>query len=92
VGPQLVVAAVALLPASALMMFAAMKMRRLENYWLAVSGSVLAMLITPGNLVGLPIGVWSLVVLSDSQVRAAFRLETQGAAADGQLASSREPK
>lgn len=54
-------------------MFAALKMKRLQSYWLAVAGSVLAMLVTPGNLLGLPIGIWSLVVLSDGEVRSAFR-------------------
>jgi tRNA A-37 threonylcarbamoyl transferase component Bud32 len=60
------------------MMFAAIKMRRLEAYWLCVTGAVLAMIVTPGNLLGLPIGIWSLVVLSDAEVRNAFH--SRGAA------------
>jgi predicted Ser/Thr protein kinase len=51
---------------------AGLKMKRLEAFWLAVLGSILAMVITPGNIVGLPIGIWSLVVLSRRDVRQVF--------------------
>jgi predicted Ser/Thr protein kinase len=54
------------------MIVAGLKMKRLEAYPLAVTGSILAMLMPPGNLVGLPIGIWSLVVLSRREVRQAF--------------------
>jgi hypothetical protein len=47
-------------------------MKRLQSYGLAVAGSILAILVTPGNLIGLPIGIWALVVLSQRQVREAF--------------------
>ena len=57
---------------SAIIFVAALKMKRLEAYWLAIAGSILSILITPGNVVGLPIGVWSLVVLSRRDVRQAF--------------------
>ncbi|MHC4890487.1 MAG: hypothetical protein ACYTEO_13605, partial [Planctomycetota bacterium] len=57
---------------SGLIFFAALKMMRLEAYPWAVAGSVLAMVTTPGNIIGLPIGVWALVVLTSSQVKAAF--------------------
>jgi tRNA A-37 threonylcarbamoyl transferase component Bud32 len=66
-----------LLPLSALvlssiMMIAGLKMKRLQAYGLAIAGAVLAILVTPGNLIGLPIGIWALVVLSQRQVREAF--------------------
>ncbi len=57
---------------SSIIIFAALKMRRLEAYSTAVIGSILAMLITPGNIIGLPVGIWSLVVLSRREVRQAF--------------------
>ena len=54
------------------MIFAALKMKRLQAYGLAVAASILAIIISPGNLIGLPIGIWALVVLSQRDVRAAF--------------------
>ena len=60
---------------SGVMLVASLKMRRLESYRLAVLGSLLAMVITPGNIIGLPLGIWSLVVLSQGQVRAMFGKE-----------------
>jgi predicted Ser/Thr protein kinase len=57
----------------AVMLIAGLKMKRLEAYWLAVVGSLLAMITSPGSLVGFPIGIWSLVVLSQRDVRAGFR-------------------
>ena len=67
----------ALVPISAmllggLMIFAALKMKRLQAYGLAVTASVLAILSSPGNLIGLPIGIWALVVLSQRDVRDAL--------------------
>jgi serine/threonine protein kinase len=59
-----------------LIMLAGLKMMRLQAFPLAVLGSVLAMLVTPGNLIGLPIGIWSLVVLSQREVREAFAFRT----------------
>ncbi len=63
---------------SGIMLVAGLKMKRLQAYWLAVAGSILAILVTPGNLIGLPIGIWALVVLSQRHVREAFR-QGQGA-------------
>jgi tRNA A-37 threonylcarbamoyl transferase component Bud32 len=57
---------------SSIILVAGLKMKRLQAYGLAVAGSILAILVTPGNLIGLPIGIWSLVVLSQRQVREAF--------------------
>lgn len=58
--------------ASGLTMFGALKLMRLEGYGAAVMASVLGMIVTPGNLVGLPVGIWALVVLSSRSVKAAF--------------------
>ena len=54
------------------MLTAGLTMKRLQAYGLAIVGAVLAILVTPGNLIGLPIGIWALVVLSQRQVREAF--------------------
>ena len=66
-----VIALIAIL-ASGLIIFAALKMMRLEAYRWAITGSILAMIITPGNIIGLPIGIWALVVLTGREVKAAF--------------------
>lgn len=55
------------------MIYAALKMMRLESRGMAVAASLAAMLVTPGNVIGLPLGIWSLVTLARADVRAAFR-------------------
>ena len=47
-------------------------MGRLANHALAVTASVLAILLPPGTVVGLPFGIWSIVLLYRTDVRAAF--------------------
>jgi hypothetical protein len=56
-------------------LIAAMKMKRLESHSLALAAAIVAMLpcISPCCLLGLPFGIWALIVLNDSSVRAAFR-------------------
>lgn len=56
-------------------LFGANKMRNLESYNLAMAASILIMVpcISPCCVMGLPFGIWSLVVLNDSTVKAAFR-------------------
>ena len=68
----------------AVVMLAAVKMKQLEQYSLACFASVLVLLVPPFNLIGIPAGIWALVVLSDRQVRAAFR----AAAGDSRDASA----
>jgi serine/threonine protein kinase len=52
----------------------AIKMRRLELYPLVVIATVTAMLPwSPGCLIGLPCGIWALVVLSRAEIRVAFK-------------------
>ena len=38
----------------------------------AILGSILAMFVSPGNIIGLPVGIWSLVTLCRREVREAF--------------------
>jgi serine/threonine protein kinase len=66
------VVCVASLVLCSLTIFAALKMQRLEAYRLAIIGSLLAIFVSPGNIIGLPVGIWSLAVLSRRQVREAF--------------------
>ena len=52
----------------------ALRMRQLENMGLGVTASIMAALpVHPWFLIGLPIGIWSLFVLSPSETKEAFR-------------------
>jgi hypothetical protein len=55
-------------------LFGAIRMRNLENYRFAVAASILATVscFSPWFLLGLPFGVWALVVLRKGQVQDAF--------------------
>ena len=52
----------------------AMKMKKLENYGMAMAASILAMIpcLSPCCLIGLPIGIWAVVVLAKPEVKSAF--------------------
>jgi len=58
-----------------LILIGAMKMKNLENYSFAVVSAFIAMIpcVSPCCLLGLPFGIWALVVLNDDSVKAAFR-------------------
>jgi hypothetical protein len=60
---------------SALVLIGATKMKKLENYSLAMAAAIVAVIpcISPCCLLGLPFGIWALVVLNDASVKAAFR-------------------
>jgi predicted Ser/Thr protein kinase len=75
---RLMIVPLMMLLLSAIIFLAGLKMKRLEGYWLAVIGSILSMLVAPGNLIGLPIGIWALVVLGHRDIRAAFAARKQG--------------
>ena len=54
--------------------YAAMQMQKLQNYGLVMAATIAAMIpcISPCCLLGLPIGIWALVVLMKPEVKAAF--------------------
>jgi hypothetical protein len=54
--------------------FAAMKMRALESWPMAIAASVLAILpcLSPCCCIGIPVGIWALIVLFDANVKASF--------------------
>ena len=58
-----------------LILFGAVKMKNLEYYGLSIAASIVAMLpcVSPCCLLGLPFGIWALVVLSDPTVKASFK-------------------
>ncbi len=60
---------------SGFIIFASTKMRKLESYGVVMTATILGMLpCTAGCccLIGLPIGIWSLIVLSKPEVKSAF--------------------
>jgi hypothetical protein len=59
---------------SVLILLGALKMKKLENYTFSIIATVVAMVpcISPCCLVGLPIGIWALVVLNKPEVKSAF--------------------
>jgi hypothetical protein len=70
-----VISSIVGLAISGLILFGALKMRKLESYGLALTVSILAMIpcISPCCLIGLPIGIWALVVLMKPEVKGAFQ-------------------
>jgi hypothetical protein len=70
---ELGAACILILVLSSVIIVGALKMRRLESYPLAMAASVLAMITSPGSIIGLPIGLWALVTLRRPEVRAAFK-------------------
>jgi hypothetical protein len=59
---------------SGLILYGGLNMRKLENYGLVMAASVLAMIpcLSPCCLLGLPIGIWALVVLAKPEIKGAF--------------------
>lgn len=70
-----VVFTVIMLAVGGLIIYGAMKMMRLENYGLAMAASIIAMVpcLSPCCCLGIPVGIWSIVVLTNAEVKAAFR-------------------
>ncbi len=70
-----VVAGIVGIVLSSVVIIGAVKMRKLEGYGFAMASAVIAMIpcISPCCVLGLPFGIWAIVVLSDTNVRTAFR-------------------
>ncbi|HXR48891.1 MAG TPA: protein kinase [Candidatus Limnocylindrales bacterium] len=64
---------------SGCIIYAGLKFMQLERRGWVMFGSVLAMLVSPGNLIGLPLGIWALVTLNRREVREAFAANHQPA-------------
>jgi predicted Ser/Thr protein kinase len=86
-GPLIV-----LMVASSFIIYAGLKMKALEAWGAALAGSIVAILVSPGNCIGLPLGIWALVLLTRPRIKAAFgrqpRLD-RAAVADGFKAESK---
>ena len=59
---------------AAFIIYAALKIKELNQWGLCVAASILAMIpcVSPCCIVGLPIGIWCLVILMKPEVKAAF--------------------
>ena len=73
-----VAAAVFGLVMDVLVLAGAARMKRLESYRFALAASIIAAIpgISPCCLLGVPFGIWAIVVLSDDSVKAAFQGRT----------------
>ena len=62
---------------SVVIFMGALKMKKLESYNFAMAATIVAMVpcISPCCLVGLPIGIWALVVLLKPEVKGAFKTD-----------------
>jgi len=69
-----IVSAVIGIVTGGIILFGALKMKKLESYGFAVASSVIAMIpcVSPCCLIGLPIGIWALIVLNKPEVKSAF--------------------
>jgi hypothetical protein len=58
----------------AAILFGALKMMRLQSYGWAMAAAILAVIpcLSPCCCLGIPFGIWALVVLSKPEVKAAF--------------------
>jgi ABC-type proline/glycine betaine transport system permease subunit len=59
-----------------LILVGSIKMYKLENYALSMSAAIVAMIPCCSScccLIGLPMGIWALVVLNDANVKIAFK-------------------
>lgn len=74
-GPVQIVASAIAIVGAIVITLGGLRMKNLENYGLAMTASILTIIpcFGPCCLLGMPIGIWGLVVLSDNTVRIAFR-------------------
>jgi predicted Ser/Thr protein kinase len=64
------------------------RMMRLQSYGLAVAASIVQFIPSPGAIIGLPIGIWAMVVLTRPKVHNAFienTKKTKGAVNEGMV-------
>jgi hypothetical protein len=60
------------LAAALVVWIGACRMLKVRSYGLAIAASAVAMIAGPAALVGLPFGIWALVLLTRREVQAAF--------------------
>jgi hypothetical protein len=74
-GPIGLVANVLTLGLAGVIIMGAAKMKNLQSYGLAMAASIIAMIPCLSNccIIGLPIGIWALIVLVNDDVKNSFR-------------------
>jgi hypothetical protein len=74
-GPLGVVMNLVALALGGFFIFASRKMKRLESYGMVMTATILSMLPCTSSCccVGLPVGIWILIVLAKPEVKSAFR-------------------
>jgi hypothetical protein len=74
-GPLVIATGVISILVSGVILLGGLKMKKLENYGFAMAASIVAMIpcISPCCIIGLPVGIWALIVLSKPEVKNAFR-------------------
>jgi hypothetical protein len=57
-----------------LIILGALKMKKVESYNSAMAASIIAMIpcVSPCCILGLPFGIWALVILSKPEIKTAF--------------------
>jgi len=78
---------------SGLLLWGGLRMKSLRTYPLALTTSIVAVVpcFSPCCLVGIPLGIWSLVVLSDGWVKAGFEATRSAATAQTPFAQAGRP-
>ena len=73
-GPSGVVINLVDIAVGIFIIFAALKMKKLESHGMAVAGSILALIpcCSPCCCIGIPLGIWALVVLTKAEVKGYF--------------------
>ena len=74
--PVIIFSAVVGLVFDGIVIFGGLQMKSLRSWGLALTASIFALIpfcVSCGCLVGLPAGIWAMVVLNDNMVKAAFR-------------------
>jgi hypothetical protein len=84
-GPMITIVygvyAVFLIAVSGFVIFAALRMMKLKSWPLALTASILVMIPCFSGyacLLGVPIGIWAIVVLVNAETRAAFQQQASG--------------
>ena len=74
-GPVAIASGVVGLALSLFVLYGALKMQKLSGYGLSLAAAIVALIpcFSPCCLLGLPIGIWALVVLNKPEVKSQFR-------------------
>ena len=74
-GPVAILLALVMLALGVVIILGGLKMKQLQSYGLAMTAAIVAMIpcLSPCCIIGLPIGIWALVVLNNPEVKSAFR-------------------